>query len=82
MFTRINSPLKKIFRAKKPPIKNRVKKSECPSFYCWHGHFERYENDPEFKYRIVLKKKFSTVKMGPAKIDMIGVGLVGISQLV
>ena len=82
MFTRINTPLKKIIKPRKVQIKNVKKKKDNSVFYCWHGHFERYENDPNFKYKINLKKNFSTVSISYAKIDMIGVGLVGMSQLV
>lgn len=82
MFTRINAPLKKIIKPKKVQLKNVVKENNAPIFHCWYGHFGKYENDPEFKYKIILKKKFSTVSMSNAKIDMVGVMLVGVSQLV
>jgi len=79
IITRMNSPLKKTFKGKNI-CKDLEKKR--PVFYCWYGHTEDKINEGYFKYRIISKKKFSTVEISPVKIDMIGVGLVGIVSVV
>lgn len=78
IITRMN-PLKKIFKGKK--LSTDLEKKN-PVFYCWYGHTEDKINEGYFKYRIISKKKISMVEISPVKIDMIGVGLVGIVSVV
>ena len=53
-----------------------------PTFYCWFGHTEKEKCHPEFKHKIILKKKFSTDTKKILCIDTIGVTLVGVSQII
>ena len=53
-----------------------------PTFYCWFGHTEKRKIQPEFKYKIILKKNFSTDTKKILCIDIIGVTLVGVSQII
>ena len=78
IITRMNS-LKKIFKGKK--LSKDLEKKK-PVFYCWYGHNEDKINERYFKYKINLKKNFSTVEISPVKIDMIGVGLVSVVSVV
>jgi len=70
--------LKQIF--KKKAVCCDIKKR--PTFYCWFGHNKKQTLQPDFKYRIILKKKFSTSNFGILAIDSIGITLVSISQII